>query len=172
MSMVWRVLPERSLMRKARLTAWTTCSGPTATNGSGGSPSVAPLETAANPGKAVAWVMAGSPFEVDWTGGGGPSALGRTGRRRAHALGPPEHGTLRRPLVGRRGQACDVDRPERPDAGGLARGIAVDSELAIRGSALAGLDGDGAHEGRGQRRERDERDEARGGRSAVHGNPW
>src|SRR5688572_7690873 len=91
MSTVWRVLPERSLMRKARLTAWTTCSGPAAMNGSGGSPSVEPFETAANPGKAVAWVIAGSPFEVDWVGGGGPTPWGArvdgepmpSGRRRA-----------------------------------------------------------------------------------------
>src|SRR5688500_1948014 len=97
MSMFWMVLPERSLMRNARLTAWTTCSGPTATTGSGGSPSVEPLETAANPGKAVAWVFTGSPSDDDWTGragAGAPWGLGAAGetllgRRRTWPLEEP-----------------------------------------------------------------------------------
>jgi hypothetical protein len=69
-SMVWTAPPERVLIRNVVLTACMTWSGPTATNGSGGSPSVAGREFEARPANDVASVIAGSVFVVARAGAG------------------------------------------------------------------------------------------------------
>src|SRR5206468_9566811 len=71
--------PERVLIRNVVLTACMTWSGPTATNGSGGSPPVAGRSIWASPSNDVASTISGSAFVVASAGAG--AKIGRASCR-------------------------------------------------------------------------------------------
>jgi hypothetical protein len=65
----------RDVIRSIRLTAWTTCSGPTATQGSGGSMPVSPVVAALTPAN-PARTSLGAAVDVAGAGAAGVVASG------------------------------------------------------------------------------------------------
>ncbi len=96
-------VPVRSVIRSSRLTAWTTCSGPTATPGSGGSPEVGELGVWASPGNPVC-AAGPSAFVVASAGRGATAAT----------FGPLPFAVP--PFVG------PPDAPDVPSCGSVATG--------------------------------------------------
>src|SRR3954468_20970283 len=153
MSTLSSTVPDRLLIRNRVLIAWKTCSGPTATQGSGGSPEVATAVVLARPANAVAWVISTSALVVAKVGAGtafvdgeaarrppnGFSSLGVYGDAIPFAGGRLPTSTLRNgrpPKLARPGSSSN--RIERcDDSGDRAWATVVPTALAARAASVA-----------------------------------